>query len=367
MCPKRQAKLGLTTKRRSKGAPMSSIKQGRFTVQVGVALAALSALAATCRSAEAQTNTSPITVTKDGGTDRALPIPFYGVNGQQRGFVAWAQNGVSAFTSALNGLNLGVLRFPGGTSSQFWDWSNFTLPLFFGGGDFIGSFYYGNPPSQFQSPLSELQSELADASQSSGPPTAPLFVLNVLTDPAVIKNTNPTCQSNPSSCTPSPNSPDLAYQLLMLQTASNPTCLSGMSCQALAIPYVELGNEFYFANPCFVDVYPDLMVTPTPATDATATEGSTITQPIDTAGLQYANLLVGNNGSTNWVTQIKSTDPGAQVAAVAVDIADNTAARIVDWNSTFLSAPIIPPVDALTLHIYRPTNLGNLETVSRWS
>jgi hypothetical protein len=143
---------------------MSSIKQRRFTVQVGVVLAALSALAATCRSAEAQTNTSPITVTKDSGTDRALPIPFYGVNGQQRGFVAWAQNGASAFTSALNGLNLGVLRFPGGTLSQFWDWSSFTsnstlnlaLPLFFSGGDFIGSFYYGNPPSQFQSPLSEL-------------------------------------------------------------------------------------------------------------------------------------------------------------------------------------------------------------------
>jgi hypothetical protein len=344
---------------------MTSVKRSERRIRAAIALIALSGLSAAGLPADAQTTSMPganaITVTKDDSTARSLPATFYGVNGQQRSTIAWAQNGPSNFTTALNSLHIGLLRFPGGTPSDFWDGSHFASPSFITGGDFIGSYYYGNPPSPFLSPLSELQSELGFASQASpAPATAAVVTLNVLTDPAVEENTDPSCQQDPTSCTPTHNSPDLDYQILALETASNPICIDGTSCPPLSIPYVELGNEFYFSNPCFLDVYPD----------------NTSTSGLDIAGLEYAELLAGKScptnvteptdcvSSPNWVSAIRSADPGAQIAAVAVDVGNATAPRILNWNQTFLSAPTIPAVDALVLHVYRGTDLANLPSVT---
>src|SRR5580692_11080195 len=70
-----------------------------------------------------------ITVVKNMTTARAIPPQFYGVNGQQRDSLPWDQtksNGKSDdpfFAPAFQGLEYGILRFPGGTGANYWDWS----------------------------------------------------------------------------------------------------------------------------------------------------------------------------------------------------------------------------------------------------
>ena len=168
---------------------------------------------------------------------------FYGVNGQERNSLPWDQTIPNAnpptyfnpgFPPALQGLNLGVLRFPTGTGANYWDWNQ---------GDFLLNYDDGHTAaSLYTSPLSELKNELASASPAGN--TTALFILNMLTDPMCV----PAPPGPPTSyCTPSPSSPNEAYQLQMLQEAKN---------IGLNIPQIELGNEFYLPQACYMDVYP---------------------------------------------------------------------------------------------------------------
>ena len=96
---------------------------------------------------------APIPVSLDSCHSRSLPNRFYGSNGQQRDFdwqtTVTNKHGLQ-FKDVLPTMNMGILRFPVGTGSNYWDWKS---------GKFL-PFYGHSIPGGW--PLSELALELSD-------------------------------------------------------------------------------------------------------------------------------------------------------------------------------------------------------------
>jgi hypothetical protein len=123
-----------------------------------------------------------------------------------------------SFIDSVKTLNLEIIRYPGGTESQYFDWqTGKTVPAsLWTNGTLFNHAYLGTVP-HLAYPLLEL---LYFYQQTS---VKPIFCLNFLTK-------------------------DLANQLLMLQTAKN---------LGIPIEYIELGNELYFEDKDFVNKYPN--------------------------------------------------------------------------------------------------------------
>jgi len=230
---------------------------------------------------------------------------FYGVNGQQRNSLPWDQVATpamgcppptSGFSQALQGLNLGVLRFPAGTGSNYWDWQT---------GDFDASSGM-KTPSCYVSHLLELQRELQSASQPSGTQTHALFALNILTDPKCT-----------TMCTLSSGSPNEGYQLNLLRKAAT---------DQINIDYLELGNEFYLNNPDYKAVYPTAQ--------------------------DYATE------ANKWILDVRKLSgySSVKIAAVGAHISDPSATdRKNSWNRNLMTT--LQGADAVTIHVYPGTNL----------
>lgn len=127
---------------------------------------------------------------------------------------SWQNQG---FLDSVQALNMEVLRYPGGTTSQYWDWKNGTVwPIS----------YWQNRTFQSHQNLAQFPSTphtLADYKVAIDSLNAePLFVLNVLSD-------------------------TLESQMDFLRYADN---------IGLEVKYIELGNEIYFEVPDFVNRYP---------------------------------------------------------------------------------------------------------------
>lgn len=122
------------------------------------------------------------------------------------------------FWQAVNTLHPSLLRIPGGTVANYWDWQRGgliqnpqSLPAGLPQGlRFRARQYTGGKLEDFKIGLQATQ-------------TTPLFVLNMLTS-------------------------DLNSQLQMLETAQK---------MGLEVKYIELGNEFYFQNKNYKKVFPN--------------------------------------------------------------------------------------------------------------
>jgi hypothetical protein len=123
-----------------------------------------------------------------------------------------------SFIDSVKNLNLEIIRYPGGTESQYFDWqTGKTVPAsLWTNGTLFNHTYLGTVPH-----LAYPLSELLYFYQQTG--VKPIFCLNFLTK-------------------------DLANQLLMLQTAKN---------LGIPVEYIELGNELYFEDRDFVNKYPN--------------------------------------------------------------------------------------------------------------
>lgn len=177
-------------------------------IRPGPSLHRLVLIAVACLpSLAAQT---PIAVT--AGPGRAAPRVGYMLNYLTK--PDWSD---ARFVEALRALGPELLRYPGGTESQYFDWrTGRSLPASaWTSGTLASHGYIGTVP-HVAYPLSEL----LRIHRMTG--VVPVFCLNLLTR-------------------------DLEDQLLLLRTARD---------LGLPVRYVELGNELYFADADFVRRFP---------------------------------------------------------------------------------------------------------------
>jgi hypothetical protein len=148
------------------------------------------------------------TVETDNSKTFELPVYFNGYNAQMLRGPSWQAPG---FVEQVKELNPGLIRYPGGTVSSYWDWKTGWLMK--------------NIPlrKEWKSVTVENPVKLEDlkfACDKTG--AMPLFVLNMMTS-------------------------SLSYQLEMLDHAKK---------IGLPVKFVELDNEFYLGEEFYANKYP---------------------------------------------------------------------------------------------------------------
>jgi len=148
-------------------------------------------------------------------TNITRPTPIIGYMLNYLTKPAWTNQ---SFIDSVKTLNLEIIRYPGGTESQYFDWqTGRSVPAsLWANGTLFNHSYIGNTP-HISYPLSEL---LFFYQQTN---IKPIFCLNLLTK-------------------------TLSNQIQMLQTASS---------LGIPVEYIELGNELYFTDQDFVNKYPN--------------------------------------------------------------------------------------------------------------
>jgi hypothetical protein len=303
--------------------------------------------AAAAAGAASNAATGAIAVT--AGAARSLPTQFYGANGQERDAQPWDQIDPSTcspgpcrpynpgFSAALQGLEYGILRYPGGTGANYWNWQSGDSVTHYDPKSLKGA---ETPPSPYPAPLSELKKELISASQPGELWTTQAnYVLNMLTDPLCVA---PLAQNR--YCTYFPSSPDESYQL---------RALAALGADGISVPTVELGNEFFYDTSVFPN-YPAVFPT-----------------------VEDYGRLAGQ-----WTSDIKKAYPTMKVAAVGAtygsaspcEDSDPATHRIHTWNCGLMKilAQLMIPLgaaannvalpDAVTLHIYPESGLEGLNS-----
>jgi hypothetical protein len=248
-----------------------------------------------------------ITVGTNAKTTRSAPQGFFGYNDQSSEDVNREDPSLLA---ALSNVRAQVTRFPGGQNGNYWDWQ---LGLTISNYD-TGITSTKNPYPRL---LPSLQQQMALMHST------PIFMLNLLTDPECKPPAGGLCQYTPSS-------PNLNYQLQMLQAAA---------ALGITVKYVELGNEYYVTGVNgYAQVYPD----PVSPGDPPA---STV----------YAKL------ATQWIAAIKKQFPQALVAAIAANSGNKFGTRSSTWNQGLF--PALQGEDALVLHTYIRSSVPSGTTV----
>ena len=236
-------------------------------------------------------------------TSRALGPNLFGFNNDQT--IRGVERDDQAYNDALGSLSPGTLRFPGGTSANYWDWER---------GDFVcgkgGTYRLFNQRSA-------LPCALPNGYQALNPPNHSLenfkteldrtgadavFVLNMLT-----RRTGQT-ESNLSSA------------LRMLKEAER---------LGIAVNYVELGNEFYL-----------------PHGDRDASKDYQIAFP---------NVKAYTREAQRWTKAVRQAFPDAQIAAVGADRRPDAGKRRNTWNEGVTKA-LAGQIDALSIHTYAGAN-----------
>jgi hypothetical protein len=226
------------------------------------------------------------------GAPRPLTPAFFGLNGNNiQSGTRWDNTDLG---TALASLRPGVLRYPGGTIANYWDWRS-------------GGFQPNGPwPGDTGAPpIDNSLVPFAVGLQSSR--AQALFVLNVLT----IDGRLATSGDNPRL---------IGEQIALLQAAAT---------AGIGVQRIELGNEFYLGGPS-AGVHGSDYLTRFPTATAYAQEAS------------------------GWVSALRTAFPTAQIAAVGADATGNNMARREGWNADVLAS--LHGADALTLHPYIPVN-----------
>jgi hypothetical protein len=244
-----------------------------------------------------------IVVGADAQTARAVPHGFFGYNDANEETVNRMDPNLLA---AIAKVPATVNRFPAGEYTNYWDWAK---GLYVANYDTGG---YTNNKSSYPKTLDTYHTQWQLTHST------PIFMLNMLTDPQCVPPSGGLCQYTPAT-------PNLNYQLQMLQAAQ---------AKGFPIQYVELGNEFYIDNKTgYTQVYPD----PVNPGDPPA---STV----------YARL------ANQWTAAVKKQFPQALVAALAATTNSTVTARKTAWNPGLF--PTLQGEDAITLHTYITSSLA---------
>jgi hypothetical protein len=229
------------------------------------------------------------------GTPRPLAPTFFGLNGnntQER--LSWDRTDLDA---ALTSLRPGVLRYPGGTLGNYWDWR---AGWFQPSGPWPGQ--TNSQTGQVIAPFDNSLTPYKVALQRTG--AEALFLVNMLTVGGRL-------------ATDADNDDMIADQVVFLQTAA---------AAGIKVKRIELGNEFYL-----------------PGNNASGAFATDYATRFPTAG-DYARQ------ANDWVRALRAAFPAAQIAAVGADATGNNMARRETWNAGVLAG--LTGADALTLHPY---------------
>jgi hypothetical protein len=259
---------------------------------------------AACKKTDPPVSSSPPppTLVADRITD--ISLSSTGVKTPKLGFMSNYLNKPSwrnqSFIDSVRKLGLEIIRYPGGTESQYFDWqTGRSIPATSWGPSGLQNHGFIGTVPHVSYPLSELKYFYDQTG------VKPIFCLNLLT-----KN--------------------LSDQLQMLQTA-----------QSLGIPveYIELGNELYFADADFVAKYP------TPNDYVSDIKNNWI--PTLTSSFPAARLAV--IGSFDLNVDLNGNPVPARIStwnnAVLSQIATNHAITFHYYlppNTTTLSNPVVP-------------------------
>jgi hypothetical protein len=264
----------------------------KIPAHAAVALAAVAATTLACVSNQglaAAGTVHPLdaVVVTQTGTARPVTPTLLGLSGDNTtGPSLISPHFKSAFTS----YEPGVLRYPGGTPANYWDWQN-------------GWFQPGNAhwPAETYRQIDDRLEATTPALQATG--ATPMFDLNVLTYNGLI-------------ATSAQNTEMLDSQLSMLKAAAK---------DGWPVKMIELGNEMYLNG---YKPGPDgsdyLIRFPTPQ--------------------DYATEM------NPWISAIHQAYPRAQIAVVGTDATGvpGVSARRADWNADVL--PLVSGENAVTVH-----------------
>jgi hypothetical protein len=215
-----------------------------------------------------------------------------------------------------------VLRWPGGTPSNYWNWS---AGVPYAGWGWV---LKGTTPVDRLEDLKFALTQLAAA----GVEMTPIITVNMLTRGGKSEGTKALCLGDPADAT-SAAAACLKDQLAMLAHAS---------AIGLPVKYVELGNELYKGT--------------TPGNNDYATVFPT--------GTDYGHTALV------WIKKIKAAFPGALVSVVGIDpgAAPGGTGRTGAWNRLLASAlaptqtatPSATSADGETFHSYPSNGLNKV-------
>jgi hypothetical protein len=209
----------------------------------------------------------------------------------------------TALDAVLGKFGPGVLRYPGGTNANYWDWQK-------------GWFQPGNWPAEKPNPVDDKIGVFKAGLAAAG--SAPMFVLNVLTYQGAIG-------SAPL------NGAMLRGQIAFLRAAA---------AAGMPVTKVELGNELYL-------------------------NGAVNHGPHGRDYAQRFPTAAGYAGQMNtWITALHRDFPGVQVAAVAADpnFIPGVSKRRETWDQDVL--PALHGEDVMSVHeIQRVYQAGPPATV----
>ncbi|MDP9402824.1 MAG: hypothetical protein M3P85_05700 [Actinomycetota bacterium] len=258
-----------------------------------------------------------ITRASPSGSVATLEGPSFGYNGAISRGPGWeaaaGPPGSPTFLGSVAQLRPNLLRYPGGTGSNFWHWQE--------GVAWDG---YGEP-NNVTNTLVQFANAI-DSLDARGVQTTPIFVVNMLTRGARDKDT----RDPEGTLCPSTTESEvcLADQIEMLSEARR---------LGLPVRYLELGNEFYLEGPgpvrsAYVQRFP--------------------------TGADYARE------AQVWVRRLKSVFPGVKVAVVGAHRASPASSRRRSWNegirSVFDAATQADPTsraDGFVYHLYKGSGL----------
>ena len=275
-----------------------------------VLAAGLAAAAAVSVGAAGLASPAASSVAGPAGT-AAVPVSLTGpvrtVTPTQRGLNAVNVTGPrwddSKLDAVLQKFGPGVLRYPGGTNANYWDWQT-------------GWFQPGSWPSETPTPVDDKIGVFKVGLSAAG--SAPMFVLNVLTYQGAIGSDQL-------------NATMLNGQIAFLRAAAQ---------AGLPVKMVELGNELYLTGAV-----------------NTGPHGQDYATRFPTAA-DYASQM------NTWIAALHKDFPGVQVAPVADDpnFIPGVSARRQTWDQDVL--PALHGEDVVSVHeIQRVYQSGPAATV----
>ena len=245
------------------------------------------------------------------------------------------------YLEALRRITPGVVRYPGGTMAQLWDFVN-DSPL---------------PPQATNNPNGWINSALLpgvfqtitdnDYTKTNSLKDlyvawqqgnfTPIYCLNLVTPGADFYawKWGRAVNAHPGTS----NLTDDWWIMLQDRLARCLNMLQRAAAMGLPMKYVELGNEFSLGFPAYyTQAFPDP----------------------GTAYAVAANYFAG---------QIKAAFPGVKILGVATafDPIVSSAPRNINWNSVVVPGFNRSLIDFLTMHVYEESNVTDLSTFANWA
>ncbi|MDX1283377.1 MAG: T9SS type A sorting domain-containing protein [Draconibacterium sp.] len=259
---------------------------------------------------------------------------------------------------ALKRTEVGLLRYPGGTVSNYWDMENQRL---FQNANVIDTtdtnprkvlktenvIGWVVPMWSAKNSIANLKNAYSVMQTSNDAEPAIIFVLNMLTPGAdyYSKKWNRTINENPLS--------DDWWKMMDDRLSKNIKMLDDAVLKGIPVKYIEFGNEYYFGK----------------SKAGEGANGGSIVEPYSAGA--YNSSIVGafpGNGKSyadavnNWADTLIKRYPGVRLCAIGADANSVNPSRRNSWNKEVVPHIEKDLVPAISLHIYNGVNEGNLKT-----